>query len=984
MRILLTIFLLFPLIAKPDSDGYFQQHVCYSIDAELNTRDKTIRAAQSLIYTNNSPDTLDRIYFHLYMNRFREGAQTETGRPRQSTSAWIEIDSLKLGDAAIDDYEINSTLMRLPLAQPLLPGDSLQLSFNYRVKLPYADSRFGHAGDHFDVGNWYVTPVVYDRDGWHLNQHVENEFYQEWGNFRVNITVPKGFILGATGKLLNEAEAMQDTARSVRRMHLYEGMDSVPTTTWQYEARNVHDFAWTADPGYKIIDYKVDSTRVRFLVMPENYQSWLDNSAFIEECLRFFNREFSPYPYNNLTIADTYITAGGIEYPQIVFINTFAGPRYELSYWRAVVIHEVAHQWFYGLLASNQSEDEWLDEGFTAWAEVIAMEHIFGTHNNYAPSDFNWLVRTFGFERDDRQDMTLNYLEWTKSGGEQDPIDTNPDYFRDGVYISQYDKMALVLEMLRDVLGDDKFSAAMRAYCREWQFRHPSTRAMKRSFSRVTGQDLDWFWEQWLHSTRQLDLAVDGFSHFYKNDSLFARINLSSQADAFMPFDLLLRDSSGNSLLYRVSQDVFARPRRDRIYLEPWPFNSRQYSVDIPLTRRLASVEIDPGEKLLDVNRLNNLKGAIRTYLYAMKPQSYAPPTDGYMWELWPIVFYNDIDKLKAGTGLYGNYVNSDHLIHLKLWLNSYTQKADFYADYRHPLRFLSPALRQTISGYKLEGHAGASLSWSFTKDDASYYNLFLRHHYHSDPRYPASAWETGTFNKIGLEYSRVSSLLNNRQSIRFDAILENSLAGSKKRFSKLQLKYRHTFYSEFWDYSLSLSAHLGISSTTTPLQERFNLAGANGMDEFDHPLYRSKGTLPVHFEREGNFYIPDGAGVRGASFGRNALNVNMAAISLDWQFPSPLAVLPWRLFNKFDTGLFADAGTAYSTEIPGISAWQRSMGVSVSYNQFSVLREISGLDLIRMDFPLWLEQPANSTEKRWQWRWLLYIGIDIGRSPFF
>jgi len=220
------------VIAASRENGYFQQHVEYTIDARLNDLLNQIEATEKLIYTNNSPDTLTSIYFHLYFNKYKKDALTPEGVLRNETIAFIDIQQLDENGYANYNYEIDRTLMRLDLNKTLFPGYSVVLDCKFTASLPYASGRYGYMGNHYDVGNWYLTPVVYDQQGWHLHQHIDNEFYQEWGNFNVNITVPKGFILGATGTLLNPEEALQDTTREVRDWYLHNMNDTTKFTTW--------------------------------------------------------------------------------------------------------------------------------------------------------------------------------------------------------------------------------------------------------------------------------------------------------------------------------------------------------------------------------------------------------------------------------------------------------------------------------------------------------------------------------------------------------------------------------------------------------------------------------------------------------------------------------------------------------------------------------------------------------------------------------
>ena len=195
-------------------ENYFQQYVHYDIDVTLDTDVNVLEVNEQLLYVNNSPDTLSEIYFHLYMNKYRRHSLTYPDQTEDR--GWIEIIDLVENEAVRNEFTVDHTLMNVPLAHPLTPGDSVRFDFRFQVKLPPAAGRYGYQGLHYDVGNWYVTPVVYDRAGWHLHQHLDNEFYQEWGDFNVTIRVPQDFRVGATGNLQNASEvyAMLDSSDS--------------------------------------------------------------------------------------------------------------------------------------------------------------------------------------------------------------------------------------------------------------------------------------------------------------------------------------------------------------------------------------------------------------------------------------------------------------------------------------------------------------------------------------------------------------------------------------------------------------------------------------------------------------------------------------------------------------------------------------------------------------------------------------------------
>ncbi len=252
--------------------------------------------------------------------------------------------------------------------------------------------------------------MVYDRKGWHLNQHLDNEFYQEWGDFRVNIHVPKGFLVGATGNLLNPTEAYADTGFHIQNYYLNEEEDT-SLTMWQYKANKVHDFAWTTDPAYSLLQSQWNGITFNVLAIDYNVDGWRQVLDWGPKALQYLSENFGMYPYDQITVADTYIKAGGIEYPQITFINDMIHPEYDNSDFRATVIHEMAHNWYYGILGSNQTEKGWMDEGFTTFAEIKTIEALFGRYNNYLPGDHGWLFNKFSLPDDDR---TINARSLSK------------------------------------------------------------------------------------------------------------------------------------------------------------------------------------------------------------------------------------------------------------------------------------------------------------------------------------------------------------------------------------------------------------------------------------------------------------------------------------------------------------------------------------------------------------------------------------------
>lgn len=997
---LLSFFFLlftFSSAASNHHHSYFQQHVRYSISAKLDPDLKRIDAEQRLIYFNNSPDTLSEIYFHLYLNKYKGGA-FQRGALNQTETGGIEIFKIRENDSSRANFSIDHTLLKLPLLQPLSPGDSIRLQFKFSSKLPPASDRYGYMADHFDVGNWYPTPVVYDRAGWHLHQHVDNEFYQEWADFRVDLRVPKGYVVGATGDLLNADSALQDTARAIREWR-QSNYEDTTTTLWQFEAKMVHDFAWTADPQYILRQTQWQGITINVLSLQEDSLNWAPVNEWTERTLEFLSTHFGPYPYKQTTIADTYVKAGGIEYPQIVFINNSSGPDYSLNYFRAVIIHEIAHNWFYGLLANNQTEHEWLDEGFTTFAEIICLEALFGRKDNFSYNRNDWYSRHFYVENDARLDNALTYLWWSGAGKEKHPINIIPDYVGDEAYISQYSKMANVLFMLQSVLGDSVFSAAMKNYCQRWRFRHPAPQDFIAAMEETAGRDLDWFFDQWLKTTRQLDYSIDDVKQFRQNGASRAQITLSNRREIFMPLDLDVHLNSGRILKYQIPVDQFAKPEKDRTVLPYWHFTQKKYKAEITLSETLPEgngdkkgnaesidyVEIDPSLRLMDINRLNNRSGLIPPMQFVfMRPQSYAPPPDKYLWEGWPLLFYNDLDKLKAGFKLEGSYLKTDHQIQASGWIKTARQTLDYDLVYQHPVNWFGNGAFVRMRTYTLDGREGSQLSVSKQINAGSYskpiyeYSLAVSNCHLFREAYCPDEWDRGNTTLLDLSWQRQRRSFWGNES-RLALNYTNSVFNSDFNFKRVSAAGSVKFISLFSDFELSLNMLAGYIEGSAPRQHLYSLNGANGWQMFENPYYRSRGTLYYPWYRDGHLYMRQDAQVRGyglypdetQQLGNKALLCSGELI-----LPNPFyGYIPF--IENVLPSIFLDAGRVWNGAWPDFREIRTSAGVSLGWDRFYQLSYFIPIEKIQFDFPLRMSRVPNSEEK-FDFRWLVRFDFDM------
>jgi aminopeptidase N len=981
ISIIFLIITSISLLYSKNNKRYFQQYVNYDISVRFTPELYRIEGSEKLLYINHSPDTLNVVYFHLYFNKFRKGA-LDDGELREETTGSISIFNITNDDSLekVLDYKIDRTLMKVGLITPLLPNDSIKIKIQFASILPPADDRFGYYGDHFDVGNWYPVPVVYDNKGWHLHQHLENEFYQEWGDFKVKLRMPRGFIVGATGKLLNPLETIADSS-----WDYYEHQQDTTTVVWKYLAKNVHDFAWTADPDYKLIQSTMDGITINIFVMNHNYNLWQGSEKWIAKALKYMIENYGSYPYDQITIADTYIQAGGIEYPNIVFINSFISPEYQKNFFRVVVVHEMGHQWYYGMLGSNQTEHEWMDEGFTTFAEIETFEAVFGKKNNLIPEPLDWYMKWFPFKYDDRQDNALQYLWLTLSGKEVTPLDFPPDYFGEGLYESQYSKMGDILFMLQYTLGDSLFRKGLHDYYDQWHFKHPYPQDMINVFQKTSGRNLDFFFKQWLKSTRQVDYAVNGFSgkwvdsdsnRVYKSKIKFKRIG-----KLFMPVDFTVKLKNGDKKYFQIPVDNNSKPGI-RTPLEYWHFTQENYDAVIDFQSEIKSVEIDTSLRLMDVNRLNNKSGILPPMRAVfMKPQLNGPPLDSYLWEIWPKVFYNDIDKAMLGIHSYGSYLGVKHNIDTELLFKTVTCDVNFAFNYSNMLDWAGKNSIFNFAIYYMDKHSGGriGLEKDFKNISANAISISLLTDYVSDISYAATIWDRGRVNWLNLNWDHHYD--EYRQNISgWQISWDNGILGSKYDFSRLLLKANYNLQAENSDLKLCMKLKAGYGDGNVPSQFLFSLRGADGWTQFNNQYYRSKGTLPIPWQRNGNLYLDDGAKVRGYSLYGDDIQTSgkqIAVISFDLRIPNPFYVFDVPILGNIIPYFFYDAGNVWNGSAPSITDTKQSFGFSLGWDYFPVLDRIMDINKIQFDFPLWINKPPKGVEKG-SFRWLVRFDFDL------
>jgi hypothetical protein len=513
---------------------YFQQQVDYTIDVTLNDQNHTVAGNIKMVYTNNSPDELPFIYIHLWPNAFKNTStafakqQVRTGSTRfffseENNRGWIHnmdfvVDSQKATfkpDLQHEDIGI------LNLNKPLKSGQTITITTPFEVKIPASYSRLGHVGQSYQMTQWFPKPAVYDREGWHPMPYLDmGEFYSEFGSFDVSITLPENYIVGATGTLQTPSEEAFLEEQTIATNMYFDTLKNPATgyareafpasseklKTIRYTAENVHDFAWFADKRFKVRKSEVElasgkmvDSWVMFTKTNEAY--WKDAVDYVNRSVRFYSDQVGEYPYPQATAVQSALSAGGgMEYPMITVIGR-TGSAKSLD---EVITHEVGHNWFYGILASNERDHAWMDEGLNSFYEARYMTEYYGR------SDYYDYIPEFLMKGTDMDLFELAYAFFRRKGKSQ-PCDTHSDeMYAPNYLIGAYLKPPIILTYLQQFVGLEKFDKAMQAYYAQWKFKHPQPEDFEQAMEASIGQQLDWIFKDMFLTDKYIDYAITG------------------------------------------------------------------------------------------------------------------------------------------------------------------------------------------------------------------------------------------------------------------------------------------------------------------------------------------------------------------------------------------------------------------------------------------------------------------------------------------
>lgn len=596
----------FKAYAQPDR---WQQRIAYTINVNMNVETNRFTGVEKIDYWNNSPDTLNRVFFHLYWNAFqpnsmmdvrsRELGKTELGTDRSGNPIFdwddrvrdriqhLQPDEIGYDSAAYvklngvaQKLVYHETILEVQLKTPLLPHskNSFEVSFNCQVPIQIRRSGRDNAeGIRYSMSQWYPKMVEYDYQGWNANPYVAREFYGVWGDYNVNITIDKNYMLAGSGTIQNPNEV--GFGYETAAVKEQQGK----TSTWKFAAQNVHDFVWAADTAYTMIKKQMPGGLLFYFVYKkvDSLQSRWENVAnTVEKAYPFIAKTFGAYPYKNYSFIQG--GDGGMEYPMATLIkNASVG----------TAIHEFMHSWYQGLMGTNESLYPWMDEGFTTYAELRTSSWLRGDS-------------AFAFTN-----AYASYFRIVKSGKEE-ALTTHSDHYNTNYAYStaSYSKGGIFLAQLGYIVGDSVLNKILLEYYNQWRFKHPNANDFIRVAEKVSGIELQWYKEYWVNTTRTIDYAIGDINMSGNN----AVVTLKRLGLMPMPVDVLVTYKNGTQEMHYIPMNLMygikpAENSTARIVHEEWKWVDPQYSFTIskPVTD-IKSIEIDPSQRMADVNKVNN------------------------------------------------------------------------------------------------------------------------------------------------------------------------------------------------------------------------------------------------------------------------------------------------------------------------------------------------------------------------------------------
>ncbi|KAA5827468.1 M1 family metallopeptidase [Algibacter amylolyticus] len=561
---------------------YWQQHVDYSMDIDMDVNNYQYKGKQELVYTNNSPDVLDKVFYHLYFNAFQPGSEMDVrsrtiadpdsrvgdriSKLSPNEIGYIKVNALKQNGVDLKHQTVG-TVLEVALAKPIQPGESVTFNMLFDAQVPVQIRRSGRnskEGVALSMTQWYPKLAEYDFEGWHADPYIGREFIGVWGDYDVKLTINKDYVVGGTGYLQGEPKV--------------EGSKK----TLHFKAANVHDFTWAADPDYihdtkQVPNGPLLNFYYKNTLSSEHKQNWKKLQSKTVEMMQYFSEHIGNYPYDQYSVIQG--GDGGMEYAMCTLIT---GQR-SFGSLAGVTAHELAHTWFQFLLASNEAKHEWMDEGFTTYISNWAMNDIFNEG-----------------KANPVENAYKGYIYLATSGKEQ-PLTTHADRYtyNQSYGISAYSKGAVFMSQLGYVIGDDNLKKTIKKYFTDFAFKHPKPLDIIRTAEKVSGLELDWYLTDFAQTTNTIDYGVKSIDG---NAITLERIGVMP-----MPLDLTVTYTDGKTEDFYIPLQIMRGEKPTTATIaKDWAWAYPTYTLQT--SKPVKSVQIDPKALMADIDKENNKK----------------------------------------------------------------------------------------------------------------------------------------------------------------------------------------------------------------------------------------------------------------------------------------------------------------------------------------------------------------------------------------
>jgi hypothetical protein len=585
---------------------YWQQRADYDLRATLDTAAKSLHGEMTLRYTNNSPDTLRFVWMQVEQNAFKANSMNSFVFPQESRfgargfeggdviERFNQVPAAKGAKPVALHTRVEGTMMKVDLAEPLAPGKTVTFDVAWHFLIPeHGADRMGRDGALYELAQWYPRMAVYDDvRGWNTEPYLgQGEFYLEYGDYDLSVTVPAAYIVAATGALQNPRDVLtptqiarlaaaaktDSTVRIITAAELQSGAArprKTGTMTWRFASKNVRDVVWAASP-----DYQWDASSYKGIMAYGYYRpsaavNWHESADMSRMSIQEYSERWFMYPWPHISAVEGPIS--GMEYPMVAMENR-SQDKYDLY---NVVTHEIGHMWFPMIVGSNERMHMWQDEGFNTFINTFSEARRY-------PEKGDQMQRAAG-ER--------AYVTGAMQQNADQPIEINPDRINPALLgLSAYVKPSVGLQLLRqEILGPAAFDDAFRTYTARWAFKHPTPDDFFRTMEDVSGRRLDWFWREWFLENPHFDQAIDSVLTQQRGDTLDVAVLYGNHARGVLPIRARFTFTDGSTQDFMYPAEV-------------WSTNTRHYVREYAFPgKKLAKIELDPEQRLVDLDRTNN------------------------------------------------------------------------------------------------------------------------------------------------------------------------------------------------------------------------------------------------------------------------------------------------------------------------------------------------------------------------------------------